>query len=471
MKKIIILYLSLLLFLSCTRQLTEPKEFSLAGTVTLSGQSEYAGITVELYSVTELDTALTHRLKKYPSVGVNLDRDFLFDHRLNDPVYSTTTAADGSFSFSNVADGQYNLVVEKSGYGWRYALNVDGTTELPELKLYPETTNSGIIQTYEVWPADRHVVVNGNLVIQEGATLLIDKGCVVRFNGDYEIRVDGSLQINGIEDDPVWLTANTPSSEQGYTAWRGILVNNEIYSNYSRIDFAETGIRTSSAEYNINHSVFSKCGTYDVLLSRESTGTFENNILVNPATGLKIEGNSYSDTRANVFVNTTANSSYGTGVLVNTSRAAVSDNIFYGLDTGCTFEFNCRGEFLHNFVDHCETGIFINKAAFSGEAPVSITSNIFGEAAKTAVDIYISVSPSIEQNNFSDAGAGLFITGFAIYYSGAKSVSYPNNYWTIPDESVIVQRIDIRDNESNIEPFNINITPVAGQPITAAGPR
>jgi hypothetical protein len=470
MKNLVYLFSAILMLLTCTRQLTEPKEFSLAGTVTLSGLSDYSGITVELYAA-EPDTAITNRLAQFPSVGLDLSRDLLFDHRLADPDYSTTTDENGSFSFSKIPDGQYNLIAEKAEYGWQYVLNVDASSDIPDLRLFPEVRHSGVIQTYEVWPADRHIIVSGNLVIQEGATLLIDKGCVVRMDGDLQVRVDGDLRVNGTPEDLVWLTANTPSKEPGYIAWRGIAVNNGLEFNYGRIDFAETGIRTSSSDYTINHSIFSKCGTYNVLLTKESTGVFENNILLNSQTGLKIEGNSYADVQRNLFVQSGDQALYGTGVLVNTSSAVISDNIFLGLETGCTFEFNCSGEFLHNYVDKCRTGIFVNKAAFSGDAPVAILSNIFGESGKTAVDVYISVSPTIEQNNFSAAGSGLFVTAFAVYYSGAKAVSYPNNFWTIPDERVILRRIDIRDNDSDREPFEVNIAPVASQFISNGGPR
>lgn len=471
MKRIVLILFSLLMFLACTRQLTEPKEFSLAGVVTISGQADFSDVTVELYAVTDYDTSVTNRLKKYPNVGLDLSLDRLFDHRLADASYATSSDEMGKFSFSKIPDGEYNLVVSKNGFGWRYVLNVNASTQLPELKLYPEMTHSGVIETYEVWPANRHIILNGDLAILAGGTLLIDKGCVVRFGGNYQLMVDGNLQLNGTDDDVVWLTANTPSKEPGYVAWRGIVVNGETFINYCRIDFAETALRTSRADYSVTNSIITRVGTFGVLLTRESTGTFENNMLVNCPTGLKIEGNSYADARRNLFIQTSDQFLYGTGLLVNTSRALVSDNIFSGFDVGCTFEFNCRGEFTHNAVDKCGVGVFVNKAAFSGEAPVTMASNIFGEHETSAVDIYISVSPTIRENNFNATVDGRLVTGFAIYYTGDKAVSFPDNYWGQPDESVILQRIDIRDNESDKEPFRVNILPIAGQPISGAGPQ
>jgi hypothetical protein len=148
MKKIYLPLLLITLALSCTRQLTEPKIFSLSGNVTVHGQTDFAGITVALYKATEPDTALQRLLTAYPSVGQDLSRDISFDHRLADADFSTTTNIDGQFMFSDIPDGQYNLVAQKTGYGWSYLLNIDGATELPDIKLYPEVPVSGVISTY-----------------------------------------------------------------------------------------------------------------------------------------------------------------------------------------------------------------------------------------------------------------------------------------------------------------------------------
>ena len=43
-------FLPVLVFMACTRQLIEPKVFSLTGTVTVSAVSDFSGITVELYA-------------------------------------------------------------------------------------------------------------------------------------------------------------------------------------------------------------------------------------------------------------------------------------------------------------------------------------------------------------------------------------------------------------------------------------
>ncbi|MBN1481480.1 hypothetical protein EH223_03870 [candidate division KSB1 bacterium] len=471
MKKIFFCVLPVLMFLTCTRELSEPKVFSLAGTASLSGQSDYSGITVELYTVAPLDTAIANRLTRFPSVGVDLKQDPLFDHRLAEPVYATETDAEGKFAFNDIPDDRYHLVAEKPGYGWRYHLNISNATAAQpiESKLFLEMTSPGAIETYTVWPANHHIILNNNLVIREGGTVLIDKGCVVRLGGDYEIRGDGAIQVNGTVDDMVWFTANTPSKDTGYIAWRGIVANGSADLNFARIDFAETGIRISSSEYIIRNSLVSKIGSNGILIARESNGTLEDNALVDCSTGLRVEGNSFATIQYNLFLQM-ENRLFGTGVAINDSRAIVENNIFRGFSLGFTFEFSSYGDFTHNLVEACESGIYINKASTDKEKPVVIKSNILQNCSEAIIQIFNCNSPVVESNNFS-AYDSYLISGYAVHWQNEKAVYFPNNFWGMTIESDILAQIYMADNEVNSPPYIVHVNPIATQPFGDAGPR
>ncbi len=458
------------MLLACTRQLSEPDVFSLAGTATLSGSSDFRGITIELYSASVPDTVLANRIKRYPHVGIEKLFEQLFDHRLEEPLLSTTTNEDGQFSFNNVPGGAYHLVAEKDGYGWDYVHFIDGSTDLPEIKLYREETHSGAVETYEVWPSDRHVIVNGTLVIRDGATLLIDKGCVVRFAGDYEVRVEGSLQINGTVDDMVWFTANTPSNDPGYIAWRGIVVEGSVFANYSHIDFAETGLRTSSAEYNVAQSIFTKVGSNGVLIARETRGTIENNTFLDCPTGLRVEGNSGATVAGNLFFQT-HDTHYGLGMAINSSQADAADNIFYGFELGATFEFSSYGHVEHNLVEGCTVGFYANKSSSDKNSPVHMDRNIIKNCSKNGIEIFSCRSPIIEYNNFIPAPNSYLIFGYAITWEGEKAVRYPNNYWDVASDKDILSQIYAADNNVSSGTYNIYLEPIATQPFADAGPR
>lgn len=472
MKRVFFGLCLIMLNLTCTRELIEPKVISISGIVSLSGQSDFSGVTVELYAASTLDTAVVHHLSRYPDMGVDLRQDLLFDHRLVEPVYATLTNADGIFSFNDIPENRYHLVVEKSGYGWRYHLNIGhATAQQPiESKLFPEITSSGSIETYTVWPANRHIILTSNLFIRQGATLLIDKGCVIRLAGDYEIGGNGAIQVNGTADDMVWFTANTPSKDANYIAWRGIAAKGRVDLNYARIDFAETGVKTSSSECTIRNSLVGKVGSNGILIARGSSGTVENNTLVNCPTSVRVEGNSFAGIRQNLLLQT-ASQPFGTGIVINDSRAIVEDNIIRGFTLGFTFEFSSYGEFLHNLIEECTTGIYINKASLATEKMVVIKSNMLQNCSKAIIEIFNCEAPVVENNNFSAAYGSYLISGYAVFWQNEKSVFFPNNYWGMTIESDILARIYMADNEVNSPPYVVHVKPIATQPFVDAGPR
>jgi len=116
------------LSLACTKQPTAPDTFSFSGTVHLEGQEDHSGVTVALYDLVELDTAVVLLQKEFPYVGIPISQQTEFDHRLAEPVYTTKTKLDGSFNFSKVEKSTYNLVAFKNGYGWRHIYEINGTT-------------------------------------------------------------------------------------------------------------------------------------------------------------------------------------------------------------------------------------------------------------------------------------------------------------------------------------------------------
>ncbi|MBN1464712.1 right-handed parallel beta-helix repeat-containing protein [candidate division KSB1 bacterium] len=461
--------LPIVLFLACTRQFTESKVISFSGIVRLSNELDFSGITVELYGAAT-DTAISNRLTRFPNTGLDRRLDLTFDHRLATPLYATTTDEEGHYFFSDIPDGQYHIVAEKADFGWRYLLNVDGASAIPEMKLYREITISGSIDTYTVWPAGQHVIINGDLTIREGGTLLIDKGCVVRIGNNYKIEANGGIQVNGTEDDMVWFTANVPSAESGYTAWRGVNANGMTTMNCARLDFAIDGIRTSAAEFTISRSLFSRVGNTGILISRESTGIVENCAFFNCPVGVRIEGNSDAQVVRTLFA-TTPISLYGAGIVINASRATVTDNLFRGLGTACIFEFNTYGDFMHNYLEKCTTGVYANKASFAATNPVRMEYNILRDCDKTAIEIYNCNAPIIERNNIHYSGRGWLVSGYAVHWQEAKSVSFPHNYWGLTEVNDVVHYIDVRDNDSATQPYSIFVEPILTEPHGDAGPR
>ena len=135
--------------LSCTSP-TETPTGTLTGTVSLEGQSDFSNITVALYDLAYLDTTITRINAQYPNIGIKITQHTEFDHRLQSPVKSTETLADGSFELTKISTGTYNLVAMKAGFGFKYLYEItidEGDNELSELTEL--TPRSPLLKTIE----------------------------------------------------------------------------------------------------------------------------------------------------------------------------------------------------------------------------------------------------------------------------------------------------------------------------------
>ena len=132
-------------------------------------------------------------------------------------------------------------------------------------------------------------LVQGNILITNGATLTIQPGVTVNFQGGYKLLVSGRLLAAGTVADTIrFTTVNTT------TGWQGIRFDNIASSNdSSRISYCSV--------------------TYGVLLAANGAG-----ISVNNFSKLSITNSS--------ITNCTANQGFGGGIYMSSSNAMVSDN-------------------------------------------------------------------------------------------------------------------------------------------------
>ena len=123
----------ILLLMSCSKQPTSPETGTLTGTVYLEAQTDHSGITVALYELAELDTAIVGYNQRFPNVAFPISQATEFDHRLGEVAAEAKTKQDGSFEIDGVEEGTYNLVAEKAGFGWKYLYPVSIFTLLVSL--------------------------------------------------------------------------------------------------------------------------------------------------------------------------------------------------------------------------------------------------------------------------------------------------------------------------------------------------
>ncbi|MBU4256113.1 MAG: hypothetical protein KKB04_02505, partial [Candidatus Thermoplasmatota archaeon] len=75
---------------------------------------------------------------------------------------------------------------------------------------------SGYISTDTTWTlANSPYIITGNVMIDNNATLTIEPGVVIKFNGSYGIAVDGYLKCNGTAANPIIFTSNKTTPAKG----------------------------------------------------------------------------------------------------------------------------------------------------------------------------------------------------------------------------------------------------------------
>jgi parallel beta-helix repeat protein len=118
-------------------------------------------------------------------------------------------------------------------------------------KAEADTPVSGHISTNTTWTlANSPYWVEGDIIVDNGATLTIEPGVEVKFNGYYGLYVDGNLTAVGTENDKIKFTSN--SSTPQYSDWSGIYIRSGGHCDIecSEIKYADDGIKISGSSHN-----------------------------------------------------------------------------------------------------------------------------------------------------------------------------------------------------------------------------
>ncbi len=240
---LLLLALFLCLLLSSCDNSTAPKSGSLSGSVILENDSgdpalnpvDYSEVTVALYALTVLDTTIVRINQEHPSIGVQINQETEFDHRLQAPISVTVTNSNGTFSLKGIPFGEYNVVIFKSGWSIKYLHNIalyktkSMLTNVVELN--PARMLSGFVHEPFVFESDNTYIVSENasfigpVTIKTGANIYVSSGGTIDFYNDVNI-LSGSASEYWKIDTSFNLYSATPSSIEvgdyfSYLSFRG----------------------------------------------------------------------------------------------------------------------------------------------------------------------------------------------------------------------------------------------------------
>ena len=187
------------------------------------GNSEQEGRKLNVYfNAVETGSGLS-------KVYINTSSDFtgVEPQNYSDPFACYVPDTEGDFTlYAKVVDASGN---ESETVSQSFRIADYKTTVSSVLIDNEDGKNDGII----TWTkAKSPYYVTGNILVDEDTTLIIEPGVNVQFSGDYYIQVEGKLEINGTENDKVYLYG-VGAGENKWTGIKGSKSRGSIINNAS----------------------------------------------------------------------------------------------------------------------------------------------------------------------------------------------------------------------------------------------
>lgn len=438
----------------------------IRGSVSVEGGSP-SGDSVRIYNMPVFsETSVWTITQQNPVIGFPFSLQAGFDWRFESARAAAAIAADGSFHFENIPDGDYVIVAYKPGFGWSVprSVTVAGqTAETGTLQLRPEVTlpANAVISEDTRWLAGRHYVLAQNLTVNSGAALTIEPGAVVRVGDGGRIQVFGTLIADGTPDAHIIFTSNQRTGPMSGD-WRYLLfastADQPLQLRHCTFTFCEFGVRSLRPGGTIEHCLFSRIATEGADLTGNPSGPSTDPII--------LRGNVVDDRGPRVPV----------GLRVVQHRGAdltIEKNAIFGCITSglqleaivggtvhCNWFYNCgradsltgitgsvvdigdiRGLIIsNNEVQLSPWGIGVGSRV---DSTVMIQFNRFWRLNRV-VDIGVTQdrsgpsNPTIADNCISNCDRYIFINSCHI---NTRTIYAPRNFWGTSSESVINSKI------------------------------
>jgi subtilisin family serine protease len=324
-----------------------------------------------------------------------------------DPLVSITTAsasfgnilsgASGTnstaFAFSVNASASYNHPIPfqlnlSDGSGYSTSFNFTVTTQSNVQNV------SGTIGADTTWTNDKIYVVTNNIGIAPGATLTIQPGTTIKFDGNFSLNVGGTLVADGTERQPIHFMSNTGGTSWGKiyfddSSVDAIADSNGVYQSgnilrYVQITGASNGIACNSATSYLSHVMMDGGG---MECTPGSTMLWVQNSDLEGV--IDIYGAAHF--QGNVITN---------GFIYASGDAWIQGNTISG------------GTFAFEKIDINGAGTVLNNTVSDGGIHVSGVAEVSGNVV-TGAGIYLD-GPSVVQDNDIQGSLGQHSPGLAI---------------------------------------------------------
>ncbi len=346
--------------------------------------------------------------------------------------------------------------------------------------------DGGHIHSDTTWlKVDSPYIIKGDVIVDLGATLTIEPGVEVKFNGDYYLYIDGNLTALGDSIDHIIFTSNRGGPKQG--DWESIRINStgHLRMNYCDVSFGSYAIHLNGASYNyIENSTVSNSERHGIYIRYSaitkiincnigpnnwngiyfyfsSIGEVNNcTVHTNSFQGISISDSSYIDivdcesysnevNGVHIFqseditiLNTVIHENLNMGIAVKLAGNLLIDNcdIFLNTGDGLFLSDNLKGKISNCTVNDHENGIYLqNSTGFTIE-----NSEVYNNAISgmTLIDSSYNILDTLDI--FNSGNWGIYLTKDLLYEIGSS-----HNRIKSVDISDSVYGIMIRFSENN----------------------
>lgn len=157
---------------------------------------------------------------------------------------------------------------------------------------YGQTNISGIISTNTTWtPEGNPYIISGNTLVNQGITLNIEPSVVIRFSGNYYLYIDGKLDAQGNNMNPIIFTSNNPSPQIGDwigIKFRHVSISNANILNYCQLEYAQKAIVNDGSTLTVTNCLIqnNQTGINSAQNQGGSTNILNNIITHNTISGI-----------------------------------------------------------------------------------------------------------------------------------------------------------------------------------------
>jgi hypothetical protein len=469
----VIVILFLLNFSGCSSPTETPKG-NLTGIVNLEDLSNHTGIIIALYDLAYLDTTIVRINNQYPQIGVHINQHTEFDHRLQSPVKTTETLADGSFELAKIPTGIYNFVAIKDGWGFKYLYEIEvieGDNNLNDvIPLYEEIRISGDISGNIAVDADHHLIIDDDTDFIPSSSLVIEPGAIIRINPGVDLTIHGNLIAQGEENNMFWVTSNDGfiaemRSDKGKNFSNFTLSRSrssiELYNymelssfvnvpdylvEWGKWDYANTCLLNKVNNLQIQNGIVrnSGCG----FKSMDVDSTFCNKLLIRDCLGENGVGMSYLNINKGI-IDKLILLSCNSGIRIKENNITKIQNTYFSQNTRSIINVGCSGDIEHNIFSNNEYDIVLIGSYNSVLDDLLINFNeLYSPIGITTSDLpyYSNYYNTIcANNNFANSDWYVYIS----YSAYAGIINCENNYFRGYSNIEMIEEM-IYDSDDNM---------------------